>query len=263
MPYFKQACFSSGEACILSSWLSNQVREEKAPDTIFCSALCPTPCLVIVGTPFLSGVLPETTWCREWVHCLHLLIQWHRLWEGGMPLVAQAKMCKWLYWKSICSRKVLFISEFLTFFFLFFAQARVGRFIAASLRAWSLISFPVFHQEFRVKGSPGVLFCLLLAGRDARPPSLSWQALNRHGGVQLSPTMQSHKWGQFEQAACALETSSKFSRKAVGVPPSSNTKRSGSLLVWERGHIVPYGKCQSSQLSLALTIIIIRTWTSF
>lgn len=35
MPYFKQACFSSGEACILSSWLSNQVREEKAPNTIF------------------------------------------------------------------------------------------------------------------------------------------------------------------------------------------------------------------------------------
>lgn len=129
--------------------------------------------------------------------------------------------------------------------FVVFARAGdAGRLTAASLGVWSLISFPVFHQELRVKGSLGVLFCLLLARRDVCPPSFSRQELNHHRGVQPSPTMQSHKWGQFEKAPCVFETSSKFSRKAVEVPLSSNTKRGWILWVCERGHFVPYGKGQ-------------------
>lgn len=123
----------------------------------FCSFLFPLSSPIKVGTFFSSRVFPKTTLCSEWGHCPHFLIQWQRLWESSMLLVVQAKRCKWLYWKSICSCEVLLVSEFFTI--CHFALTRVARGLQLWVSEFEVLFFScVFYHEYKVKGSFGVLF---------------------------------------------------------------------------------------------------------
>lgn len=138
MLYFNQMPFCSGGLCFFLFQVIKPAREKIS--NVICSFLFPLSSPIKVGTFFSSRVFPKTTLCSEWGHCPHFLIQWQRLWESSMLLVVQAKRCKWLYWKSICSCEVLLVSEFFTI--CHFAPTRVARrFTAVGLWVWGFIFF--------------------------------------------------------------------------------------------------------------------------
>lgn len=114
--------------------------------------------LIKVGTFFSSRAFPKTALCSEWRHCPHFLIQWQRLWESSLLLVVQAKRCKWLYWKSICSCEVLLLSEFFTFVVLYRWELQGGRQLCFS-KFETLVFFPVF-STVNIKLKDHVVFYL-------------------------------------------------------------------------------------------------------
>lgn len=193
--YISTKCIFVRGDCVLF-FLFQVIKPVRGKDQMsFCSFLVSFFSLIKVGTFFSSRVFPKTTLCSKWGHCLHFLIQWQKLWESSMLLVVQAKRCKWLYWKSMCSYEVLPISEFLTI--CSFAPMSVTRKFTAVCLSWRFYFFScVFYHEQKVKGSFGVLFVYSLEDKRVTFFSFWWQELNWHWGVQLSPTMLSHKWGQ-------------------------------------------------------------------
>lgn len=184
-----ELCYISNKCLfVLEDWVFfflfqviNPVREKHQKS--FCLFLFPFSSPVKVGTFFSSRIFPKTTLCSQWGHRPHFLIQWQRLWENSMLLVVQAKRCKWLYWKSICSCEVLLISEFFTI--CRFALMRVGRrFTAVGLRVWGFIFSPVFStMSIRLREHLVFYFFALWKKRCVAffPPSLVT-------GVEVPPT---------------------------------------------------------------------------